>query len=209
MRRRSGSPGRSACRCVSRSSSSERATRQCGSRTSGDCMALPLRQGRHSPAVSEGIPSGEPWDPSRRPGGFDAGRVTRITLGKTVWQTDVREESGMAPVIAGVAARAGVSRTTVSHALSGKRPVSPRVLKRVQEAMAELGYVPRRAAQTLKSGASQIAGLIVQDGAAGRGDAARGDRRRPADRGTRGGRGPDGGLHLRHVGPLGPGGTHC
>ncbi|AZM49281.1 LacI family transcriptional regulator [Streptomyces sp. WAC 06738] len=67
------------------------------------------------------------------------------------------------PVIADVAARAGVSRTTVSHALSGKRPVSPRVLKRVQEAMAELGYVPRRAAQTLKSGASQIVGLIVPD----------------------------------------------
>ncbi|MEO3761916.1 LacI family DNA-binding transcriptional regulator [Streptomyces sp. B5E4] len=75
-----------------------------------------------------------------------------------------RTPNGMArPVIADVAARAGVSRTTVSHALSGKRPVSPSVLKRVREAMAELGYVPRRAAQTLKSGASQIVGLIVPD----------------------------------------------
>lgn len=67
------------------------------------------------------------------------------------------------PAISDVAALAGVSRTTVSHVLSGKRPVSDAVIRRVREAMSELGYVPRRAAQSLKIGASQVMGLIVPD----------------------------------------------
>ena len=45
-----------------------------------------------------------------------------------------------------VARRAGVSPTTVSHALGGQRPVSEATRQRVQEAVAELGYraAPRR-----------------------------------------------------------------
>ena len=65
--------------------------------------------------------------------------------------------------ISDVATRAGVSVTTVSHTLSGKRKVSENVRERVQLAMTELGYVPRRSAQSLVSGRTRIIGLIVPD----------------------------------------------
>lgn len=65
--------------------------------------------------------------------------------------------------IADVAARAGVSPTSVSHALSGKRRVSDDVRLRVQQAMDELGYVPSRSAQSLASGRTRLIGLIVPD----------------------------------------------
>jgi len=65
--------------------------------------------------------------------------------------------------IADVAARAGVSPTTVSHALSGKRKVSDTVRERVLAAMAELGYVPSRTAQNLAIGRTRILGLVVPD----------------------------------------------
>jgi DNA-binding LacI/PurR family transcriptional regulator len=65
--------------------------------------------------------------------------------------------------IADVAQRARVSQTTVSHTLSGKRPVSPEVQERVRLAMAELGYTPRRAAQNLAQGRTRLLGLIVPD----------------------------------------------
>lgn len=65
--------------------------------------------------------------------------------------------------IADVAARAETSRTTVSHVVSGNRRVGEEVRRRVLAAMEELGYVPSRAAQSLKSGATNIIGLIVPD----------------------------------------------
>ncbi|SDE49235.1 LacI family DNA-binding transcriptional regulator [Glycomyces harbinensis] len=65
--------------------------------------------------------------------------------------------------IADVAARAGVSPTTVSHALSGKRKVSADVQARVLAAVNELGYTPGRSAQSLASGRTLILGLIVPD----------------------------------------------
>ncbi|MFD0559560.1 LacI family transcriptional regulator [Stackebrandtia endophytica] len=65
--------------------------------------------------------------------------------------------------IADVAKHAGVSPTTVSHALSGKRKVGPDVHARVLAAVAELGYAPGRSAQSLASGRTRILGLIVPD----------------------------------------------
>ncbi|MFF0311770.1 LacI family DNA-binding transcriptional regulator [Streptosporangium sp. NPDC004379] len=65
--------------------------------------------------------------------------------------------------IAEVAARAGVSPTTVSHALSGKRKVSLAVKERVAAAMAELGYVPSRSAQSLAMGVTRVIALVVPD----------------------------------------------
>ncbi|SOD58989.1 transcriptional regulator, LacI family [Streptomyces zhaozhouensis] len=65
--------------------------------------------------------------------------------------------------IADVARRAGVSPTTVSHALSGKRKVSDRVRDRVENAMKELGYTPSRSAQNLAIGRTRVVGLIVPD----------------------------------------------
>jgi DNA-binding LacI/PurR family transcriptional regulator len=69
----------------------------------------------------------------------------------------------MGASIADVAALAGVSRTTVSHAISGKRAVGAEVRLRVEAAMAELGYVPRRSAQSLALGRTQLLGLLVPD----------------------------------------------
>lgn len=65
--------------------------------------------------------------------------------------------------IADVAAAAGVSPTTVSHALSGKRKVSPDIVQRVREAMDRLGYQPSRSAQNLARGTTRILAVVVPD----------------------------------------------
>lgn len=62
-----------------------------------------------------------------------------------------------------VAKRAGVSVTTVSHALSGKRPVASETVARIRAVVPELGYVPYFAARTLQSGRSFVIGLVVPD----------------------------------------------
>jgi DNA-binding LacI/PurR family transcriptional regulator len=54
--------------------------------------------------------------------------------------------------IADVAARAGVSRSTVSYALSNKRPISEETRLRIQQAIQELGFRPDPTAQRLASG---------------------------------------------------------
>ena len=65
--------------------------------------------------------------------------------------------------IADVAAKAGVSSTTVSHVISGKRPVSARTTALVRRAMSELGYVPNHAARSLRLGNTRSLGLLVPD----------------------------------------------
>ena len=65
--------------------------------------------------------------------------------------------------IADVAAAAGVSPTTVSHALSGKRKVSPDIVSRVRDAMDRLGYQPSRSAQNLARGTTRILAIVVPD----------------------------------------------
>ena len=65
--------------------------------------------------------------------------------------------------ISDVARHAGVSPTTVSHALSGKRKVSDSVREKVRQAMAELDYVPTRAAQSLALGKTSVLALVVPD----------------------------------------------
>ncbi|MGY1640223.1 LacI family DNA-binding transcriptional regulator [Geodermatophilus sp. SYSU D00703] len=64
--------------------------------------------------------------------------------------------------ISDVAARAGVSISTVSHALSGKRPISAATRARVQEAIAALGYGANPAARSLRTGRSGLVGLILR-----------------------------------------------
>lgn len=62
-----------------------------------------------------------------------------------------------------VAERAGVSLTTVSHVLSGRRPVAEATRQRVEQAVRELGYRPNKAAQSLMSRRSHTMALIVPD----------------------------------------------
>lgn len=60
-----------------------------------------------------------------------------------------------------VAARAGVSFTTVSHVLNGTRPVSDAARLRVQGAVADLGYVPSALARALKTNKTRMLGVLV------------------------------------------------
>lgn len=60
------------------------------------------------------------------------------------------------PTIKDVAAAAGVSIGTVSCALSGKRPVAPATRRRIEEAIAQLGYQPHAGARMLAAGRTHI-----------------------------------------------------
>jgi LacI family transcriptional regulator len=62
-----------------------------------------------------------------------------------------------------VARRAGVSVTTVSHALSGKRPVSALATARVRAAVEQLGYRPNALARGLRTRRSQTVALVIPD----------------------------------------------
>ncbi|WP_369371840.1 LacI family DNA-binding transcriptional regulator [Promicromonospora sp. Populi] len=63
--------------------------------------------------------------------------------------------------IGDVARVAGVSRSTVSHALSGKRPISLATRERIDEAIRELKYTANAGARALATSKSSILGLIV------------------------------------------------
>jgi|HubBroStandDraft_4_1064222.scaffolds.fasta_scaffold190011_1 LacI family transcriptional regulator len=62
-----------------------------------------------------------------------------------------------------VAQKAGVAISTVSAVINRSAPTSADVVKRVERAIAEIGYAPQRAAQTLRSGRSRLIGVIVPD----------------------------------------------
>jgi DNA-binding LacI/PurR family transcriptional regulator len=63
--------------------------------------------------------------------------------------------------IADVARKAGVSVSTVSYALSGKRSISRITRERVQRAVTELDYHPHAGAQALASSRSSVLALMV------------------------------------------------
>ncbi|WP_309065584.1 LacI family DNA-binding transcriptional regulator [Microbacterium sp.] len=64
--------------------------------------------------------------------------------------------------MATVAARAGVSSQTVSRVANDSPRVDPATRARVEQAMAELGYRPHRAARALRTGRTQTIGLVAQ-----------------------------------------------
>lgn len=59
-----------------------------------------------------------------------------------------------------VAKRAGVAPSTVSYALSGERPISAAVQRRVRAAVEELGYLPSALGRNLRHGNSQNIGMV-------------------------------------------------
>ena len=67
------------------------------------------------------------------------------------------------PSIADVAADAGVSATTVSHALSGKRWVSESTRAKIEESVERLGYRPNLVARGLRLQRTQTVALLVVD----------------------------------------------
>lgn len=60
-----------------------------------------------------------------------------------------------------IAQRAGVSRSTVSYALSGKRAVSKETRQRIQAVIDELDYHPNATARALKEGRTRTIGLVI------------------------------------------------
>jgi len=60
-----------------------------------------------------------------------------------------------------VARAAGVSTSTVSYALSGRRPISAATRERVAAAIAELGYHPHAGARSLASSRSSVLALVA------------------------------------------------
>lgn len=70
--------------------------------------------------------------------------------------------SALPPTLADVAERAGVSRQTVSNAVNNPDLLRADTLLRVQQAIADLGYLPNRAARNLRTRASHLIGLRIQ-----------------------------------------------
>jgi DNA-binding LacI/PurR family transcriptional regulator len=60
-----------------------------------------------------------------------------------------------------IACRSGVSRSTVSYVLSGKRPVAEATRRRIQEVIDELGYRPNATARALREGRTRTLGLVI------------------------------------------------
>jgi LacI family transcriptional regulator len=63
--------------------------------------------------------------------------------------------------MADVAARAGVSKTTVSRVLNGKDDLDPETAARVRQVIEELGYVPSARAVSLARGRTRVVGMLV------------------------------------------------
>jgi LacI family transcriptional regulator len=62
-----------------------------------------------------------------------------------------------------VAKQAGVSITTVSYVISGKRFVSDELKEKVFQAMKEVGYRPNNLARSLRLGKTDTIGLVIPD----------------------------------------------
>src|ERR1700752_3575704 len=60
-----------------------------------------------------------------------------------------------------VARLAGVSQSTVSYVMSGKRPISEETQQRVNDAIAQLTYEPNAGARALASQRTSVIGLMV------------------------------------------------
>jgi DNA-binding LacI/PurR family transcriptional regulator len=67
------------------------------------------------------------------------------------------------PTLDAVAARAGVGRGTASRVVNGSSQVSPQARAAVKAAIAELGYVPNRAARALVTQRTDSVALVVSE----------------------------------------------
>ncbi|GAA1823341.1 LacI family transcriptional regulator [Planosporangium flavigriseum] len=77
--------------------------------------------------------------------------------------TSVRNRSTGRPTLDQVASLAGVGRGTVSRVVNGSEQVSVRARQAVEQAIAELGYVPNRAARALVTQRTDSIALVVPE----------------------------------------------
>jgi DNA-binding LacI/PurR family transcriptional regulator len=75
--------------------------------------------------------------------------------------TAERNRASGRPTLEEVALRAGVGRGTVSRVVNGSAQVSPRARHAVEDAIAELGYVPNRAARALVTQRTDSIALVI------------------------------------------------
>ncbi|MFF2388858.1 LacI family DNA-binding transcriptional regulator [Agromyces sp. NPDC058104] len=74
-----------------------------------------------------------------------------------------KDAAGSPPTLEMVARVAGVSRATVSRVVNGSPKVSPDIVEAVNAAVAELRYVPNRAARSLARRSSNAIALVVPE----------------------------------------------
>ncbi|MFF4700571.1 LacI family DNA-binding transcriptional regulator [Streptomyces chattanoogensis] len=75
----------------------------------------------------------------------------------------VSDPKGPRPTLEAVAARAGVSRATVSRVVNGGTGVRDAVRERVRQVVAELGYVPNSAARSLVTRRTGAVAVIIAE----------------------------------------------
>ncbi|WP_370462453.1 LacI family DNA-binding transcriptional regulator, partial [Nocardiopsis sp. FR6] len=94
-------------------------------------LRAPGRTSRRAPGTRRGRPHGSPTATARD------GRILTTPRGRTpeggVRSPPTRSPGGTMVTIGDVARLAGVSRSTASYALSGKRTISPEVRRQVDE----------------------------------------------------------------------------
>jgi DNA-binding LacI/PurR family transcriptional regulator len=76
-------------------------------------------------------------------------------------ESRTKDDLRVMATIGDVAKYAGVARSTVSHVLSGKRPISPATRQRVHDAIDALNFTPNAGAKALATSKSSIIGLVV------------------------------------------------
>src|SRR5439155_15534287 len=95
--------------------------------------------------------------------GIDQRRIVRFPWYPYHRFTDRKGSRTMRVTMRQVAARAGVSAMTVSRVINENPRVSEEARRRVEAAIADLGYVPNRLARGLIRQKTGAIGLIVPD----------------------------------------------
>lgn len=79
------------------------------------------------------------------------------------WQKTGKGDGALEATIQDIAKRVGLSTSTVSRALNGSYGVHPRTAAKVQQAAAELGYVPNLGAKQLVTRKSNLIGVFMPE----------------------------------------------
>jgi DNA-binding LacI/PurR family transcriptional regulator len=95
-------------------------------------------------------------------GGAGVVRSGAMTTGRAGTSVQRAADGPRRPTLESVAARAGVSRATVSRVVNGL-PVTTASQEAVQRAIAELGYVPNHAARTLVTRRTDLIALVLPE----------------------------------------------